>query len=1284
MTEPGQPDVPSGLHRARPPAGVGTTDQASFIVSAAKAGTDVDPVGGDHAAAQGDQAATGATLSYGPVLQVTDTPPLTPVGGPSALGGPDQAAVPPDAGAETLAAPVRPEAPPATATGDALTKKSVAGVAPPTPRGQPRTKRSDETEEGPPPYRVLPAEDGDDGAVDEANRHETQAARPAQAAARTARAVAEVVVPGYEVLEEVGRGGMGVVYKARQLKLNRLVALKMLLTGVHSGPEHLARFRAEAEAIARLEHPHIVHVYEVGEHKRKPFCALEFVGGGSLDKRLVGEPLSPRQAAALAETLARAMEAAHRGGIIHRDLKPANVLLVGGPELPLERCLPKITDFGLAKQLDEDSWKTRSGAIMGTPSYMAPEQAGGQADRTGPCTDVYALGAMLYEFLTGRPPFRAATMMDTLEQVRYQEPVPPSRLQPKVPRDLETICLKCLQKEPPKRYASAQGLADDLERFLQGQPILARPTGSMERLTKWAKRRPAVAALIVVSALALLSTGAGVVAYMQSRTQLLEQQLADRDRLDGIRRGARALIDRAKELMRANSWEEANRQLSQAEVMATTEAAGLPDLAEEIRPLMAEVQTRLREENARRRQNDTELAKQQERDKARRLYQQFLTHRDSALLHASMSVGDDVASHLRATEDSVRQALGLVGVQPVGVSLPRIPPGLDEADRSRLHQDCYELLLVLAEAVAQPRPGRPPEPAHAAAALRVLDHAARLIPETQAYHLRRARCYDLAGNKRAAEAAQRAADRLRPGLALDHYLVGEERYKQGDVEAASRAFQQALTLDPDAFWARYLLAVCYVRLNRAAEAREALTACCKDRPEFVWPYLMLGFVNGQLGELSAAEDAFTQAEKRAGADQDARCALYANRGLLRISEERVAEGLDDLRHAVAIRPRQYQVHLSLALIHEGRKEWATARLEFDRAIDSEPGIVSLYRARARFYVRRHDYQAALRDFATAIAKDTPNGAPADLARDHAWRGRILHRLQQYEQAVAAYDRALRFWPEYTDAYLWRGEAQLVLKRYQAAAASLDAYVARHRQPVAAAFRARALARTELGRYAAAVQDYSRALELEPVTAAAHVARGLADAGGPCTLFASADFAAALEVQRARAALHAARGWVYLAYQAPLLALPDFEAAVRMNPHGGDAYNGRGLARVKLGRHQPGAADADEALRQGPVTPGLCYDAARVFAQAVAAVPVNLDGTYRDRLAQERRGRYRERAFSLLRRALRLLPLAEAERFCRQRVQRDSALDPIRRDPRFARLIDSALPAAGPSPRNPEH
>jgi tetratricopeptide (TPR) repeat protein len=337
---------------------------------------------------------------------------------------------------------------------------------------------------------------------------------------------------------------MGVVYKARQIRLNRLVALKMILSGNHANQHDQARFRAEAEAVAYLQHPNIVQIYEIGERDGRPFFSLEYLDGGSLAQKIAKEPLPAREAARLVQALAEAMDCAHQRGIIHRDLKPANVLLtVDG--------MPKITDFGLAKRLqDQDQGHTRTGAVMGTPSYMSPEQAQGQTKHLGPAADIYSLGAILYDLITGRPPFRGETLLDTLLQVKTIEPVPPARLQPQLARDLETICLKCLQKDPAKRYATAGALAEDLRRFLAGEPIQARPIPTWERAWKWARRRPAAAALIGVSLLAVAGVIGGVFAFgVQERRRAAEalhlQGLADeqRDKAEANFAKARAAVD---------------------------------------------------------------------------------------------------------------------------------------------------------------------------------------------------------------------------------------------------------------------------------------------------------------------------------------------------------------------------------------------------------------------------------------------------------------------------------------------------------------------------------------------------------------------------------------------------------------------------------------------------------------------------------------------------------------------------------------------------------------------
>lgn len=326
----------------------------------------------------------------------------------------------------------------------------------------------------------------------------------------------------YELLEEIARGGMGVVYKARQSTLKRIVALKMILSGQLAGEEAVGRFYTEAEAAAKLDHPNIVPIFEIGQHQGQHYFSMAYVDGESLARKLMAGPLPPRDAAQLMKKVADAITYSHIEGVVHRDLKPANVLVDKDGE-------PRVTDFGLAKRISTQSLAgntqesvanlTTTGQILGTPSYMPPEQASGKTDDVGPLADVYSLGALLYCLVTGRPPFQAASPIDTLLQVLEREPVPPRQLNPGVPRDLETICLKCLEKDCGRRYQSAREFADELQRFLEGRPIAARPASKAERSWRWCRRNPVIAATSALAVASLLmSVTLGIVfAIHQSR-----------------------------------------------------------------------------------------------------------------------------------------------------------------------------------------------------------------------------------------------------------------------------------------------------------------------------------------------------------------------------------------------------------------------------------------------------------------------------------------------------------------------------------------------------------------------------------------------------------------------------------------------------------------------------------------------------------------------------------------------------------------------------------------------
>jgi hypothetical protein len=335
---------------------------------------------------------------------------------------------------------------------------------------------------------------------------------------RAARPVFDV--PGYEILCQLGEGGMGVVYLARQVALDRQVALKTLPGGASAEAD--ARMKQEAARLAKLSHPNVVQVYDVGEADGRAYFALELMPGGSLADRLRDGPFDPRAAAELVRHLTAGLDATHRVGLVHCDLKPANVLLAADGT-------PKLADFGLARRYDDADRQTRTGTVRGTPSYMAPEQAAGKVGEFGPGVDVYALGGVLYELLTGRPPFLAASVLETLKQVQSRDPVPPRRLNPGVPADLETVCLKCLEKEPAKRYPSAAALGDDLARFLDGRAVVARRAGPKERAWRWCKRHPSWAALAAVCALAAVAAVVGGVWVNRRLSAELQRTAAARD-----------------------------------------------------------------------------------------------------------------------------------------------------------------------------------------------------------------------------------------------------------------------------------------------------------------------------------------------------------------------------------------------------------------------------------------------------------------------------------------------------------------------------------------------------------------------------------------------------------------------------------------------------------------------------------------------------------------------------------------------------------------------------------
>jgi serine/threonine-protein kinase len=743
-------------------------------------------------------------------------------------------------------------------------------------------------------------------------------------------------VPGYRVEAVLGCGGMGVVYRAWHLRLRRAVALKMLLAGPCARPEELARFQREAEAVAALSHPNIVQIHDVGDVDGRPYFTMELVEGGNLADRIQGVPQPAQKAAALVATLAEAIHAAHESGIVHRDLKPANILLTTDGT-------PMVTDFGLARRLEGNGGLTLSGVPMGTPSYMAPEQARGEKRAIGPATDVYALGAILYELLTGRPPFRAESATATLQQVVANEPVPPARLNPRVPRDLETICLKCLNKEPPKRYASAQALAEDLRRFERGEPITARRLRWPGRVVRWARRRPTAAALWVTLPLAALLALALVGGWWWEARQRAANARAVHEHLDG-----------AAHLAELSAWEQARALLNRAEGRLALGSTPEPRLRAD--RLAADLALGMRLEQIRLHQappvdgHSYSVATDQEYEAAFR----------DARLADGQADPDEVAARIRVscvhrsivaalddwasrTQTPARQAWCLEVARRADTDADS---WRDRVRDPKAWQDTAALaelaaavpvkgqspsLLVALGRVLEYRGGdaiplyrrvleeypddfwanmylgnvlvkRDPKEAigHFRAALAVRPKSA-VMANNLAVGLR------AAGRLDEAIACYERALRLNPGYAPAHNNLGLVLRDKGMLDEAQASFERAIEADPKFLGAHMNLGNLLRRKKEAAKAIERYLQAARLGPGDARPHYSLGLILAEQGQIEAAIEHYQKAVQLAPRFFQA----HSNLGRLLTEQGRLDEAISHLQAAVTIEPGDNLSHKNL-------------------------------------------------------------------------------------------------------------------------------------------------------------------------------------------------------------------------------------------------------------------------------------------------------------------------------------------------------------------------------------
>jgi serine/threonine protein kinase/Tfp pilus assembly protein PilF len=824
---------------------------------------------------------------------------------------------------------------------------------------------------------------------------------------------------GYEILEELGRGAVGVVYRARHLELNRLVALKIVLSGPHLSNISRQRFRQEAQAIARLRHPNIVQVYDFGESSGYPYVSLELIEGDNLARWLGGVPRPAAESARIVEVLAKAIGYAHSRGVIHRDLKPSNVLLGARKASFAEPSIAdthtaqwfehdlKITDFGLAKIAPdsggvEDSL-TQSGMIMGTPAYIAPEQARGDTSGIGPAVDIYSLGAILYELLTGRPPFRGATPMETLLQAAHQEPTSLVRLAPHAPRDLQTICLKCLEKNVANRYATAWELAADLERFRKHEPILARPLGRVQRALRWVRRKPVPAAVISGIFLLLMALGAGAVSVKLKQAAMYraeEENLREVDRLQS-----------------AGNWSQANSRLAQAKVLLGT---GAP------------VQLQSRIESLDQNSRNYELLSRLDAIRLERAivvqgplnnsqadHDYETTFRDTGLMNA----GDDAATvAARISESSIRAAL-LAAMDDWAVCTDngdrrarlmeiarRVDPDVWR-DRARdpvawtnrgtlaelaktapLGEQSVQLLVALGNRL-QATGGNAVEFLTRVQQAHPADFWANYFLGSA---LTKKKSPDAAGYFRAALA-------IRPDSAVVYDGLGSALRAVGRVDEAIEQYRRAIQLNPNYGWAYTSLGGALRAQGRLREAIEQYRRAVEIDPNYAWGHYV--FANA-LRETCRLDEAIAHYHRAIEINPKLTQAYY-DLGTALTYAGKLPEAIEQCEQALRINPNCGIAHYNIGLVLQIQGHLQESVEQFQSAIQVEPKLARAYEALGQSLIALDQFsaaEAATRHALQRLADDNPQRNHVAAQLDRCQRLAILE--QRLPAVVDGTDRPI--------------------------------------------------------------------------------------------------------------------------------------------------------------------------------------------------------------------------------------------------------------------------------------
>jgi tRNA A-37 threonylcarbamoyl transferase component Bud32/lipoprotein NlpI len=1068
----------------------------------------------------------------------------------------------------------------------------------------------------------------------------------------------------FTIVRFLGEGGFGRVYEAHDPHLDRRIALKVARPERLADERSMSLFVREARAAGNLRHPNIIAVFDSGKDGSHYFIASAFIDGKSLDKRLTelapGQTLPFRKSVVIVRKLAEALAYAHSRGVVHRDVKPANVMIDETGE-------PLIMDFGLAARAAEREAKADEQRSMGTPAYMAPEQGHGKAEAA---SDQYSLGCTLYELLTGQTPFGGSAEIQVFLH-QTQPPPRPRQVNPAVPLDLEAICLRCLHKEPGQRYPDCQEFADDLRRWLDGEPVRARRVGLVERSIKWVRRKPfqAVSALsgLLVVALLVFSGWREARDYRLKYERKLqsEEYRSDRER---DYHDVEQLI--------------ANRQLAEArsrlegiqkglEAMSDLDAG---DLADRVKQKLA----------------DVDLAIQADRNQEQavaRLKAFRKPYRDAVFTQVSLT-GRGAREDRARTRASAQEALENYGLHEKPSSTGRLVDRLEHdrrflspVDFAWLSKACYELLVIWAQVEAVDQSEKNEQRAAArrrgTRALALLERAGVLgkaygLP-TQTYYIHKARYLALIQDAKAPPVPFDADAPAEPTGAMDWFFRGLESYQQaGQLAEADRparyreaiaALEQAVTSQSDHFWAYYLQGLCHLGLGRWREARVVLTISLNLQPDFAWTRVQRGFAaieqgavfraqaerqtrraiqqrrllenaDAIFGALREMESEFALAHsdlddvlKQPRLDDQARYAALVNRGVLYIRRREWENAIADLKQAMAVDPAAYQAHADLAqaLHGEGRHEEALAAI--GRAIECAPDLPELYLVRAQMSLGRKNRSGVLADYKRAIARDLAKGPSRRLAETFVKVGQLLLEEKEYSAALVQFERALKASPELVLTERFRATALLGLERKDEAAAALDSYLERTPNPIPEALQARGLLHAEKGgadRLRLAIQLYSAALRLKPTGT---ITRGQ-------------------------------RAWAYLESGANRLSLEDFNVCLAEQPASAEYLTGRAAARVRLRRVSEAMADAEAAERMGTLTDRLSYHLSCVYAQAIVQVGLEA-GTQRNRQAEQAIARYEGKALLHLSRVLEVQPVGKRAQFWRERVEKDPALTGIR-------------------------